>query len=107
MRTVSGIRGTIKKAMRAGGGRGVFLAAAPPPCPLDTALYTTCPSNSVFAGADGHKDGTCRVAFEDKPLLSDIVFLRAWVAVPLPQVTPWRSNLGGGAEQGTVRLLPL
>ncbi|KAK9820869.1 hypothetical protein WJX81_007795 [Elliptochloris bilobata] len=54
VRTVSGIRGTIKKALRpsVGGGR----------------------------------DGSVRVTFEDKPLLSDIVFLRAWVSVELPRL---------------------
>ncbi|GLI71471.1 hypothetical protein VaNZ11_016609 [Volvox africanus] len=53
LRTVSGIRGTIKKAIRPG-----------------------------FAGA---KDGSFRATFEDKPLLSDIIFLRAWVALDLPR----------------------
>lgn len=33
----------------------------------------------------GAKDGSFRATFEDKPLLSDIVFLRAWVAVDLPR----------------------
>ncbi|EIE20399.1 DUF663-domain-containing protein [Coccomyxa subellipsoidea C-169] len=53
VRTVSGIRGTIKKALR--------------------------------PGVHGGKDGSFRATFEDKPLLSDIVFLRAWIAVELPR----------------------
>jgi ribosome biogenesis protein BMS1 len=44
IRTVSGIRGTVKKALRAGSGGAV--------------------------------EGAYRASFEDKPLLSDIVFLR-------------------------------
>lgn len=52
IRTVSGIRGTIKKALRAG---------------------------------EGLRDGSYRATFEDKPLLSDIVFLRAWVQVDIPK----------------------
>eukprot|EP00775_Hariotina_reticulata_P007582 gene7582-7787_t len=52
--TVSGIRGTIKKALR--------------------------------AGVQGVPGGGVRVTFEDKPLLSDIVFLRAWVAVDIPKL---------------------
>lgn len=44
IRTVSGIRGTIKKALR--------------------------------AGVRGMRDGTFRATFEDKPLLSDVIFLR-------------------------------
>ncbi|BDA50761.1 probable pre-rRNA-processing protein TSR1 homolog at N-terminal half [Coccomyxa sp. Obi] len=53
VRTVSGIRGTIKKAIR--------------------------------PGVHGGKDGAFRATFEDKPLLSDIVFLRACIAVELPR----------------------
>ena len=33
----------------------------------------------------GGPDGSFRATFEDKPLLSDTVFLRAWVAVDLPR----------------------
>lgn len=61
VRTVSGIRGTIKKALREG----------------------------VHAG----KDGSFRATFEDKPLLSDTVFLRAWVAVDLPRLYNPVTNL--------------
>ena len=52
VRTVSGVRGQIKKALR-----------------------TT----------DGGGEGACRCTFEDKLLLSDIVFLRAWVPVDVPR----------------------
>ncbi|EFN57678.1 hypothetical protein CHLNCDRAFT_142849 [Chlorella variabilis] len=54
VRTVSGIRGTVKKAIK--------------------------------AGREGARDGAFRASFEDKPLLSDTVFLRAWVAVDLPRL---------------------
>ncbi|KAL4425893.1 hypothetical protein ABPG75_009909 [Micractinium tetrahymenae] len=53
IRTVSGIRGTIKKAVK--------------------------------AGREGARDGAFRATFEDKPLMSDIIFLRAWVQVDLPK----------------------
>jgi len=53
IRTVSGIRGTIKKASR--------------------------------EGTKGAPAGSFRAVFEDKPLMSDIVFLRAWVQVDLPR----------------------
>ena len=36
-------------------------------------------------GVAGGKDGSFRASFEDKPLLSDLVFLRAWVRVDLPR----------------------
>ncbi|KAJ8903668.1 hypothetical protein NDN08_004770 [Rhodosorus marinus] len=52
LRTVSGIRGTIKKALRPG-------ASDSTPCP----------------------PGAFRATFEDKLLRSDLVFLRAWVPV--------------------------
>lgn len=61
IRTVSRIRGTIKKAVRAGTG--------------------------------GMKDGTYRATFEDKTLLSDVVFLRAWVQVDIPRFTSTVANL--------------
>jgi ribosome biogenesis protein BMS1 len=50
VRTVSGIRGQIKKAVKAGHG----------------------------------KEGSVRCTFEDKILMSDIVFLRAWTSVDVP-----------------------
>ncbi|KAL3145804.1 hypothetical protein ABBQ38_015181 [Trebouxia sp. C0009 RCD-2024] len=53
IRTVSGIRGIIKKALR--------------------------------PGVQNSQDGSFRATFEDKPLMSDIVFLRAWIAVDLPK----------------------
>lgn len=54
IRTVSGIRGTIKKSIRVG-------------------------------SINGARDGSFRATFEDKPLLSDIIFLRAWVRVDIPK----------------------
>ncbi|PSC76713.1 ribosome biogenesis BMS1-like protein [Micractinium conductrix] len=61
VRTVSGIRGTIKKAVK--------------------------------AGREGARDGAYRASFEDKPLMSDIIFLRAWVAVDLPKLYNPVTNL--------------
>jgi ribosome biogenesis protein BMS1 len=61
VRTVSGIRGTIKKAVR--------------------------------AGTAGAREGAFRATFEDKPLLSDSVFLRAWVAVEVPKFSTPVTNL--------------
>ena len=70
LRTVSGIRGQVKKALR--------------------------------AGSEG--DGCVRATFEDKLLLSDIVFLRAWVAVDVPRLyNPVATLLqprGAGAGEG-------
>ena len=40
---------------------------------------------AIRPGVHKAKDGSFRATFEDKPLLSDIVFLRAWVAVDLPR----------------------
>lgn len=43
----------------------------------------------------GGADGSFRATFEDKPLLSDTVFLRAWVAVELPRLHNPVTNLLG------------
>ena len=43
------------------------------------------PAQAIRPGVHGAKDGSFRATFEDKPLMSDIVFLRAWVAVDLPR----------------------
>lgn len=55
LRTVSGIRGTVKKPVSS--------------------------------------DGAVRCSFEDRPTKSDIVFLRAWVSVPVPRFTAPAANL--------------
>jgi len=60
LRTVSGIRGTIKKAVK--------------------------PGAAGNGGKDGGmRDGSFRASFEDKLLLSDIVFLRTWTKVEIPK----------------------
>ena len=66
IRTVSGVRGTIKKAVKEG---------AP---------------------------GTFRASFEDKVLMSDIVFCRTWVPVPAKMLyNPVLSLLDGGASSSS------
>ncbi|KAG0630203.1 hypothetical protein M758_1G161900 [Ceratodon purpureus] len=57
VRTVSGIRGQIKKAVKAGQGK---------------------------EGKEW-REGSIRCTFEDKILMSDIVFLRAWTKVDIPK----------------------
>jgi ribosome biogenesis protein BMS1 len=60
LRTVSGIRGTIKKALK--------------------------PGEGVHGSKDGGlKEGSFRASFEDKLLLSDIIFLRTWTKVDVPK----------------------
>jgi ribosome biogenesis protein BMS1 len=76
VRTVSGIRGTVKKPLR--------------------------------PGVHGGPDGSVRISFEDKPLLSDIVFLRAWVALDMPKLYNPMTNLlaaplGNAAAAGVRR----
>ncbi|XP_024392002.1 uncharacterized protein [Physcomitrium patens] len=57
VRTVSGIRGQIKKAVKAGQGKE----------------------------RKEWREGSVRCTFEDKILMSDIVFLRAWTKVDIPK----------------------
>jgi len=77
LRTVSGIRGQVKKAAKLG----------------QSAPHLT---NSVHAGFNPHEEGTFRASFEDKLLLSDIVFLRSWVRVDVPKYfNPVTSSLVG------------
>ena len=60
LRTVSGIRGTIKKAVK--------------------------PGEGTHGSKDGGmKEGSFRASFEDKLLLSDIIFLRTWTKVDVPK----------------------
>ena len=48
--------------------------------------------------------GTVRISFEDKPLLSDVVFLRAWVVVDLPRTCVHVTDLlAPAAGAGRVR----
>ena len=53
-------------------------------------------------GVQKSQDGSFRATFEDKPLMSDIVFLRAWIGVDLPKFYNPVTNLLAPA----VRLLP-
>ncbi|KAK9132178.1 hypothetical protein Scep_011706 [Stephania cephalantha] len=61
VRTVSGIRGQVKKAAKAEVGNTPKLKGGLP------------------------KEGIARCTFEDRILMSDIVFLRAWTQVEVPQ----------------------
>lgn len=70
IRTVSGIRGTIKKAFSEAAQRGSI--------DRDVARAPT---------------GTFRAGFEDRILLSDIVFLRAWVGVEVTKFCSVASTL--------------
>ena len=53
-------------------------------------------------GVQKSQDGSFRATFEDKPLMSDIVFLRAWIGVDLPKFYNPVTNLLAPA----VRLAP-
>lgn len=62
---------------------------------LTTRCCHTCGVQALREGVGGGKDGSFRATFEDKPLLSDTVFLRAWVAVDLPRLHNPVTNLLG------------
>ncbi|KAJ4764305.1 P-loop containing nucleoside triphosphate hydrolases superfamily protein [Rhynchospora pubera] len=61
IRTVSGVRGQVKKAVKANLG------------------------NRPKKKGEKVKEGIARCTFEDRILMSDIVFLRAWTQVEIPQ----------------------
>ncbi|XP_078159429.1 P-loop containing nucleoside triphosphate hydrolases superfamily protein [Carex rostrata] len=61
IRTVSGVRGQVKKAVKATMG------------------------NMPKKKGESVKEGIARCTFEDRILMSDIVFLRAWTQVEIPQ----------------------
>lgn len=66
LRTVSGIRGQVKKAVNKGETiRGL--------------------SKSENDRSSVVEEGTFRASFEDKLILSDVVFLRSWVRVDIPR----------------------
>lgn len=71
IRTVSGIRGIVKKALR--------------------------------PGVQNSQDGSFRATFEDKPLMSDIIFLRAWIGVDLPKFYNPVTNLLAPAVKPAAR----
>lgn len=82
LRTVSGIRGTIKKAISEGAQKGAMdrdIAKSP--------------------------SGTFRAGFEDKILLSDIVYLRAWVPVVAPKFCSIATTLLDKERSGDSRAL--
>ena len=68
LRTVSGIRGTVKKAVIPGSN-----------------LKGIAKKEDEKGGPKATEDGVFRASFEDKLLLSDIVFLRGWVRVDIPR----------------------
>eukprot|EP00897_Mesotaenium_endlicherianum_P009003 jgi/Mesen1/8130/ME000437S07225 len=91
VRTVSGIRGQVKKV------RALLLLSrfCSRPSPLvGTVHEPRSPSHFRSWNAHGHfslkagqgKEGSCRCTFEDKILMSDLVFLRAWVRVKVPKL---------------------
>lgn len=57
-------------------------------------------------GVHGGKAGSFRASFEDKPLLSDIIFLRAWIAVDLPRFYNPVTNLLAPAPAKRAGLKP-
>ena len=85
LRTVSGIRGTVKKAVKAG-----------------AALKGAAKGQDEKGGPKATEEGTFRASFEDKLLLSDIVFLRGWVRVDIPRYyNPVTSLLRAKGEKWT------
>lgn len=55
------------------------------PCFLLISSMLLVRMQALRPGVQNSQDGSFRATFEDKPLMSDIVFLRAWIAVDLPK----------------------
>ena len=93
IKTVSGIRGTIKKALTDRG----------------EAEMQGNNNGHHGGGNGGYAPGTFRATFEDKLLISDIVICRLWVAVPIkPFYNPVLSLLGNSTfETMATSTLPL
>jgi hypothetical protein len=77
---------------------GMGGSCTPPPLCARLRLHSHSPVHVhcfviTLPGVEGVPDGGVRVTFEDKPLLSDIVFLRAWVAVDIPRLYNTMTNL--------------
>lgn len=64
-----------------------------------------CVMQALRPGVQGGQDGSFRATFEDKPLMSDIVFLRAWIGVDLPRFYNPVTNLLGPAVKPMPRQL--
>lgn len=56
-------------------------------------------------GVQNSQDGAFRATFEDKPLMSDIIFLRAWIGVDLPKFYNPVTNLLAPAVKPLAREL--
>ena len=54
-------------------------------------------------GVQNSQDGSFRATFEDKPLMSDIIFLRAWIGVDLPKFYNPVTNLLAPAVKPAAR----
>ena len=67
--------------------------------------HADCLMQALRPGVQGGQDGSFRATFEDKPLMSDIVFLRAWIGVDLPRFYNPVTNLLGPAVKPLPRQL--
>ena len=85
--TKRGLAWSPARAGRARAGQARTLGRQSCGTPLRTKEHTPPRrAQALRPGVGGGRDGSARVTFEDKPLLSDVVFLRAWVAVELPRL---------------------
>ena len=55
------------------------------PSAVQLVLDMVAAVQALRPGVQKSQDGSFRATFEDKPLMSDIIFLRAWIGVDLPK----------------------